>query len=239
MSWTELLTNRTKLRYPISGTLLSAVCINHLNYSIDWEYHLNDLDHATRPIFKRHGRYALTHWSRVTHLRVSKLTIIGSDKGLSPGRHQAINWTNAGISLIWTWGSNFNEMLNEIHTFSFKKNAFERTGLKLENYYFFTFTFSRPEVRKLLLFYVFTFSRPEVRKLFRIYVFTFSRPEVRKLFRIYVFTFSRPEVRKLFRIYVFTFSRPEVGKLFRTFSFFLNMKLENYSIFRWRSARLQ
>ena len=58
------------------------------------------------------------------------------------------------------------------------------TGLKLENYYFFTFTFSRPEVRKLLLFYVFTFSRPEVRKLFRIYVFTFSRPEVRKLFHI-------------------------------------------------------
>ena len=39
-----------------------------------------------------------------------------------------------------------------------------KTGLKLENYYFFTFTFSRPEVRKLLLFYVFTFSRPEVGK---------------------------------------------------------------------------
>ena len=58
------------------------------------------------------------------------------------------------------------------------------TGLKLENYYLFTFTFSRPEVRKLLLFYVFTFSRPEVRKLFHIYVFTFSRPEVGKLFHI-------------------------------------------------------
>ena len=98
------------------------------------------------------------------------------------------------------------------------------TGLKLENYYFFTFTFSRPEVRKLLLFYVFTFSRPEVRKLFRIYVFTFSRPEVRKLLLFYVFTFSRPEVRKLFRIYVFTF---------------FDLKLENYSIFRWRSAILQ
>ena len=63
------------------------------------------------------------------------------------------------------------------------------TDLKLENYYFFTFTFSRPEVGKLLLFYVFTFSRPEVRKLLLFYVFTFSRPEVRKLFRIYVFTF--------------------------------------------------
>ena len=75
------------------------------------------------------------------------------------------------------------------------------TGLKLENYYFFTFTFSRPEVGKLLLFYVFTFSRPEVRKLLLFYVFTFSRPEVGKLFCIYVFTFSRPEVGKLFPIY--------------------------------------
>ena len=63
-------------------------------------------------------------------------------------------------------------------------NIIKITGLKLENYYFFTFTFSRPEVRKLLLFYVFTFSRPEVRKLFRIYVFTFSRPEDGKLFHI-------------------------------------------------------
>ena len=28
---------------------------------------------------------------------VGKLTIIGSDNGLSPGRHQAIIWTNVGI----------------------------------------------------------------------------------------------------------------------------------------------
>ena len=28
---------------------------------------------------------------------VLKLTIVGSDNGLLPGRHQAINWTNAGI----------------------------------------------------------------------------------------------------------------------------------------------
>ena len=49
------------------------------------------------------------------------------------------------------------------------KDDIYQTGLKLENYYFFTFTFSRPEVRKLLLFYVFTFSRPEVRKLLLFY----------------------------------------------------------------------
>ena len=33
------------------------------------------------------------------HICVSKLTIIGSDKGLLPSRRQAIIWTSAGILL--------------------------------------------------------------------------------------------------------------------------------------------
>ena len=37
---------------------------------------------------------------RVTHICVSDLTIIGLDKGLSPGRRQAIIRTNAGILII-------------------------------------------------------------------------------------------------------------------------------------------
>ena len=53
---------------------------------------------------------ALTHWGRVTHICVSKLTIIGSDNGLSPGRPQAIIWTNAGILLIQTSETNFSEI---------------------------------------------------------------------------------------------------------------------------------
>ena len=40
-----------------------------------------------------------THWGRVTHIYFSKLTISGSDNGLSPGRHQTIIWTRAGILL--------------------------------------------------------------------------------------------------------------------------------------------
>ena len=32
----------------------------------------------------------LTHWGRVTHIWVNKLSILGSDNGLSPGRRQAI-----------------------------------------------------------------------------------------------------------------------------------------------------
>ena len=50
----------------------------------------------------------------MTHICVSKLTIIGSDNGLSPGRRQAIIWTNAGILLIWPLGTNFSEISIEI-----------------------------------------------------------------------------------------------------------------------------
>ena len=63
----------------------------------------------------------LTHWGRVTHICIVNLTAIGSDNGLSPGRHQAIIWTVAGIFLIGPLGTNFNEILIEIWTFSFKK----------------------------------------------------------------------------------------------------------------------
>ena len=65
--------------------------------------------------------HSLTHWGRVTHICVSKLTTMGSDNGLSPGRRQAIIWPNDGILLIRTLGTNFSEILSEIHSFSFKK----------------------------------------------------------------------------------------------------------------------
>ena len=85
--------------------------------------------------------YTLTHWGRVTHICVSKLTIIGSDNGLAPVTHiciskltiigsdnglppdrrQAIIWTNAGLLLIRPLGTNFSEILIQILTFSFKK----------------------------------------------------------------------------------------------------------------------
>ena len=63
----------------------------------------------------------LTHWGRVTHICVSKLTIIGPDNSLTSGRRQAIIWTNAGILWIWSLGTNFSEILIEKYTFSFKK----------------------------------------------------------------------------------------------------------------------
>ena len=65
--------------------------------------------------------FTLTHWGWVTHICVSRLTITGSDNGLSPGRRQAIIWTNAGIVLIGPLGTNFSENLIEILTFSLMK----------------------------------------------------------------------------------------------------------------------
>ena len=57
----------------------------------------------------------------MTHICVSKLTIISSDNGLSPGRCQAIIWTNTGILLIGPLGTNFSEISFEIYAVSIKK----------------------------------------------------------------------------------------------------------------------
>ena len=73
-----------------------------------------------------------TVFSHLTYepICVSKLTIIVSDNGLSPGRRQAIIWTNAGILLIGPSGTNFNEMLIEILTFSFMKMRLKGSSAK-------------------------------------------------------------------------------------------------------------
>ena len=72
----------------------------------------------------------LTHWGRVTHICVGKLTNIGSDNGLSPGRRQAIIWTNAGILLIGPLGTNLSECLIVVHIFSFNKMHLKMSSAK-------------------------------------------------------------------------------------------------------------
>ena len=63
-----------------------------------------------------HFRY-LTHHDRVTHICVSKLTIIGADNSLSPDRRQAIIWTNARILLIPNLSTKYSEILSEVLIF--------------------------------------------------------------------------------------------------------------------------
>ena len=62
-----------------------------------------------------------THWGWVTHICVGNLNTISSDNDLSPGRRQAIIWTNAGILFTGPLIISFRKMLLEINTFSFTK----------------------------------------------------------------------------------------------------------------------
>ena len=73
----------------------------------------------------------LTHWGRVTDICIGNLNSIGSDNGLSPGRCQAIIWTNAGILLIRPLGTLFSGILSKIHTFSFNKMHLKTSSAKL------------------------------------------------------------------------------------------------------------
>ena len=71
---------------------------------------------------------SLTHWGRVTHIRVGKLTNIGSDNVLSPGRRQAIIWNQ--YWKIGPLGTNFGEILIGIATFSFRKKHLKMSFAK-------------------------------------------------------------------------------------------------------------
>ena len=64
----------------------------------------------------------------MTRICVSQLTITDSDKSLSPGRRQAIIWTNAGILLIGPLETNLCDILININAFSLKKMRFKMSG---------------------------------------------------------------------------------------------------------------
>ena len=66
----------------------------------------------------------------MTHLCVSKLTIIDSDNGLSPGRRQAFIWINAKIIINSDLRNKLSEILSRIYTFSFKKMHFKMSSGK-------------------------------------------------------------------------------------------------------------
>ena len=112
--WSSLSPFISKLHWVAVSCLLWMECLLTL---VKWEYCLCHVWCNIWTQLTYWGLWLLTHWGRATH----KLTIIGTDNGLSPGRRQAIIWTSAGILLIGPLGTNFNEIFIEIHTFSFKK----------------------------------------------------------------------------------------------------------------------
>ena len=74
--------------YRDNKCVLNSICSNS-NWILLFYTKEISLDHSV-----------LTHWGRVTHRCVIKLTITGSNNGLSPDGRQAIIWTIAGIPTV-------------------------------------------------------------------------------------------------------------------------------------------
>ena len=122
VTWSVILFIR-KLFYNVDELLFTM----EVEMNIGWE-----MNHKSWQLFRTDKFYCrhdcvmhvlsfivlqLTHWGRATHICVSKvIIIIGSDNGLSPGRHQAIIWTSAGLLLFRRKGTIFSEILIEIRT---------------------------------------------------------------------------------------------------------------------------
>ena len=85
---------------------------------------------GTRPLHEPIQSYQSADWDRVTHSYVSKIIVIGSDNGLSPGRRQAIIWTNAEILVLRPLEINFGEILIEVNRFLFKKMNLKMSSAK-------------------------------------------------------------------------------------------------------------
>ena len=119
----------TRIMEYTSAWLTSAVS-NLKEPPITWTHIQHLSAHFSHHFLHLVVRKVLTHWGRATHTCVGKLTIIGSDNGLLPGRRQAIIWTNAGILLIGPLGTNFSEILIEIQTFSLTKIRLKMSSAK-------------------------------------------------------------------------------------------------------------
>ena len=72
----------------------------------------------------------------MTLVCLTKLTIIGSDKGLSPGWRQAIIWTSGEILLIRILGTNFSEILIEDSYVFIQENPFQYVVWKMAAIFF-------------------------------------------------------------------------------------------------------
>ena len=98
--------------------------VSYNGYQLHWPSNGSNHCYSFQPVGP------LTHWGRVTHVCVGTNTNIGPANGLSPGRRQAIIWTNAGILLIGPLGTNFGEILIGVQTFSFKKMHLKMSSAK-------------------------------------------------------------------------------------------------------------
>ena len=64
-------------------------------------------------------------------------TIIDTDNGFAPNRHQGIIWNNADFFLIGPLRKNFNQISIKIQTISFKKFHFRMDYYNIKDYFMY------------------------------------------------------------------------------------------------------
>ena len=120
--------------FPKQNPACWLICFKMGSYENTFCVHLTLKEQLTGfiivTLWNSHCTRVLTHWGGVTHKCDSKLTIIGSDNGLSPGRRQAFIYTNAGVLLIGPLGKNLSEIVIEIVVFSFKEMQLKLSSAK-------------------------------------------------------------------------------------------------------------
>ena len=123
-----IITSKRRFGVIIMTLLLGHASVGYLHFVACFSFHMSCRDILSHECTVKQlcrtcypWSWCQDNWGRVTHIWVRKLTIIGSDNGLSPGRRQAIIWTNAGMLLIGPVGTNFSEILIKIYAFSYKK----------------------------------------------------------------------------------------------------------------------
>ena len=117
------------MKYKLNSPAVDVLALGSLHRQVVGSYGM-DCILLRKFVTTSAAHKGLSHWGRVTHICVGNLTIIGPDNGLSPGRRQAIIWTNVGILLIGPWGTNFSDILIRIHTFSWKKIHLKMSSAK-------------------------------------------------------------------------------------------------------------
>ena len=84
--------------YPEHRLALQGVSLSFIKEN-SWDLILPVGNNSPTAVSGIMWRVHITHWGRVTHIGVSKLSITYSDNGLSPDRRQSIIWANVEILL--------------------------------------------------------------------------------------------------------------------------------------------
>ena len=111
-----------EVKYPVDGYVIAS-------HTILWYHYLSMLKKLF--FFSCLQLNVLTHWGRVTHICISKITIIGSDNGLSPWTAPSHYLNQCWNIVNWTLGNKLQWNLNRNLYIFIQENPLENVVWKM------------------------------------------------------------------------------------------------------------